>query len=276
MSLIKPKNTEETILSLLQNGEKKATSIISEIKSSKRSATKQGVYAALRKLKAEEVVVIYKGIVALNTAWIREMRHAVDHMGSVYGNEKSSFNFLSLENKESVLYSFSNTLHLDAFWGHAQSLLVNATSRHDAVYAYNPHYWFYIARRNTERKLLEDMINQKRQFLMTVEGNAKLDEAIRSDFTNEYVQYAFKKLYDRPEYYVSAIGDYMIEVFLDRKIAQAIERIYKKHHSISKEVMREFEVLLQTRARNRIKISRNEKKAEILRKKLAKNFFVKK
>lgn len=240
-----------------------------------KHATKQAVYAALRKLKSEEIIVIYKGIVALNTAWVKDLRTIVMQMQKAYGKEKGDFDFLSLGNKESVLYSFSNMLHLDTFWGHVQTLLVNATPQTEPIYAYNPHYWFYIARKKTERRLLDDLISQSRQFLITVGGKTKLDKIIRSDFTSHYTQYAFKKLYNRPEYYISAIGDYLIEVTLDKNIAKMIDSIYQKYEVITPEVIQYFKKLLETRGRHKIKISHNNIKANALRKKLVKNFFIK-
>jgi len=159
---------------------------------------------------------------------------------------------------------------------HAQTLLVSATPQTEPIYAHNPHYWFHIARKKTERRLLDDLISQKRQFLITVGGKAKLDKIIRSDFTSNYTRYAFKKLFERPEYYISAIGDYLIKVTLDKKMARTIESIYTKHETITPEVIKEFEKLLGIRGRHNIKISRNILKADALRKKLAKNFFVKK
>ena len=275
MSIIRPKSIEETLISLLQDGEKKATSLITKTQATGKHVTKQGVYAALRKLKTEEVVVIYKGIVALNTAWIRNMRSFLDRVQIAYGKEGHMFDFLSLGNKESVLYSFSNTFHLDAFWGHAQSLLVATTTQTEPIYAYNPHYWFYIARYKTEKKLLDDLIQQKQQFLMTVGGETGLDKAIQSHFRNDYTQYAFKKLYNRPEYYITAIGDYLIEVYLDKKMTSGIERIYANHAKITPDVLKEFEILLKHKAHHKIKISQNKGKANTLRTKLSRNFFVK-
>lgn len=275
MSLIKPKNIEETIITLLQSGEKKATGLIEELTHLRKSVTRQAVYVALRNLKSAEVIVIYKGKVALNIAWIKDMTIALNKMAQSYGEKINTFDFLTLGNKESVLYSFNSLIHLDAFWGHAQSLIVEATPAAEAVYAYNPHYWFYIARPATEKKLLAAFVSQKRQFLMTVGNSSNLDKALKVNFTGDYNQYTFKRLYNRPEYYISAIGDYLIEVFLSRDTASKIERIYNENIRITNSVVDEFSELLKSKTRSKIKISRNHAKAAALKKKLAKNFYIK-
>ncbi len=276
MSFLRPKTIEEIIILLLESGEKSTVALLAEVRQFKKKATKQGFYAALRKLKAEEAIVIYKGVVALHTTWINDMRSAIEKTANNYLGETETFGMLSLIDKESVMYSFSTIRHLDAFWGHAQTMLMTHTPRNEAIYAYNPHYWFYIARKETEQKLLKEIAIKKRQFLMTVGGNSKLDAAIQHEFKGDYVQYCLVKPFSTPRhYYFTSIGDYTIEVFLDKNLTNAIEAIYKKYDQVTLEAIREMQLLLVIKARNKIRISRNKNKAEKIRKRLAKNFFVK-
>jgi hypothetical protein len=276
MSFLKPKTIEEIILYLIESGEKSTASLLAEVRQFRKRATKQAFYSALRKLKVEEAVVVYRGTVALHTTWINDMRSVVEKITETYTGQSEPFSMLSLTDKESVSYSFSTIRHLDSFWGHAQTMLIAHTPQNEAVYAYNPHYWFYIARANTERKLLKEIAKKKRQFLMTVARNAKLDSAIARDFKTDLLQYCMRKAFDTPNnYYVTAIGSYVIEVFLDKKLAGTIEKIYQKYEKITPEAVGEMESLLAIRARNKIKISRNKSKAEKIRKRLSKNFFVK-
>ncbi len=276
MSFLKPKTTEEIIVSLLESGEKDTLTLLEEIRHSRKKSTKQAFYAALRKLKAEETVVVYKSLVALHTTWINDLQNVVRKITKTYAGGAEPFGMLSLADKETVTYTFSTIRHLDSFWGHAQTMLMTHTPTSEAIYAYNPHYWFYLARKTTEQKLLEEIAAKKRQFLMTVGGNSKLDKVIRSDFSGDFIQYHLEKAFHKPNhYYVAAIGDYTIEVFLDKNLANTIEKIYKRYDNATPEAIGEMEGLLSIKARNKIRISKNKKKAEEVRKKLAKNFFVK-
>lgn len=274
MSILKPKSLQEMIISLLQDGEKTTGQVLSEIKGLKNKVTKQGFYAALRKLKAEEIVVIYKRTIALNTSWVREMRHIFEQIEEIQATENKSVNLFSLEEKESVSYSFSTINHLDVFWGHSQNLLIEKTPRSEPVYAYDPHYWFYIARKETERKLLNSITQNHRQFLMTVGYSTELDKSIKSDFNNDYLQYNIRPLFQNKNYYVTVIGDYITEVCLDQKTENKINHLYHKNSSVNSKLMEEFKELLTAKAKNKIKITRNRVKAEKLKSKLRKDFYI--
>lgn len=86
--------------------------------------TKQGFYAALRKLRSEEIVTIRKKTVALNTSWIRDLQSLAETMSHVYLGENASFDLLSLNDKESASFVFSTTIALDVFWGHSQNIFL--------------------------------------------------------------------------------------------------------------------------------------------------------
>jgi hypothetical protein len=63
---------------------------------------------------------------------------------------------------------------------------------------------------------------------MTVGGKTKLDKSISRDFNNDFLQYSSKKIFDRDNYYVTVIEDYIIEVFLDEKISREINQLLNK------------------------------------------------
>ncbi len=274
MNLINPQKIEDLILKLLMKGELNTTSLLSHIREIRKDTTKQGFYAALRKLKAEEVILIYKGTVSLNTVWIKKMRDAFEILGRTYTTEQTSFDVLDLQDKESISYSFSTIKNLDIFWGHSQNILMHNTPNHEPIYAYDPHYWFYLARKDTESELLKEIVQNKRQFLMSVGNSAGLDKLIKPDFNNNYLQYNYAKMFEADNYYMTVIGNYITEVYLDENISEKIHQIYKSTRTDDKNAILLLKTFLEARARNRIKISRNKNKADKLKKKLGKNFYI--
>lgn len=273
MSILQPKKIQDLVILGLAQGSRKTTDLLSDIRQDRPSITKQAFYAVLRALKCEEAVVVYKGVVALNSAWIETMREWFEQISRTYTLPTGSPDILSLEERESVSYLFSTTRHLDIFWGHSQNILLRH-SAFEPIYSYDPHYWFYIARRETEQRLLQEIMKNKKQFLMTVGGTSTLDKLIKKDFATDRLQYALKRLFDRPNYYVTVIGDFITEVFLDPKIAQQIENLYQQHRTLNSAVMEKFLRLLETKGKNRIRISKNTKRAQGLKAKLGKNFYV--
>ncbi len=274
MSFLIPKTIEEHILAGLRAGPKTTTSLLGEVSAS-LSVTKQGFYAALRKLKADETIVVYKGSVSINTAWIQRMNDRVREMQSAYlaGDD---IGFLGLREGESISYRFANTQHLDTFWGHSQNVLISQTSVSEAVYSYDPHYWFYIARPDTEQKLVSDIVASGRQFLMTVGGASPLDKALKEDFSDDLRQYHLGNPLKNDNYYVVVIGNYVTEVTLDPEIAEQVNDIYTSATEKDTDSVGKLKNLLTAKARHKIKISRNSRKARELKATLGKNFFVRK
>jgi hypothetical protein len=276
MSIIKPHSLEDIIIDCLKQGEKESPSLLYEVQTIRTHITKQGFYAALRKLRKEEVVTVRKKMVSLNTSWIRDLQLVVDNMNSAYLGENASFGLLSLNDKESASFVFSTTVALDVFWGHSQNIFFYNTSVETPIYCYDPHYWIYVARKETEQKLLEDIAKNNRQFLIVVGGDTPLDHLTKKDFTNEFIQYHVQKLYEKNNYYFTVIGDYITEVFMNEQTTKKIEELYMKYNTISSELLTELHKLLVDRRKHRIKISRNASKAEEMKKKLRKYFYIKK
>ncbi|MEK7099939.1 MAG: hypothetical protein AAB883_02260 [Patescibacteria group bacterium] len=276
MSLIDPKTIEEEIVHFLVAGEQTTLTLLHKIDLERRGVTKQGFYAALRKLKGEEVVVVYQGRVSLNTAWIRRMQDTLATLSAAYIPTSESSDILALTEKETVSYTFSTTKHLDTFWGHTQNQIIERTPRSEAVFSYDPHYWFYVARKETEERLIEHITSENRQFLMTVGGETALDRSLKARFATDLRQYHQEKLFPRPEYYVVVIGDYLTEVVLDSRVAAMVDDIYERSTGADSITEKTLARLLTIKAKHRIKISRNARKARELKTKLGKNFFIQK
>ena len=267
------KKIDELIIKGLGNGPLKTVDLLAYVHRHKKPLTKQGFYAALRKLKKEEVVVIYGNKTGLNTTWIHDTRYLFEEMSKAYEIERTSFEALRLKDGENLSYVFSTLKHLDVFWGHVQNIFLQNTPVDEAIYSFDPHYWLYLARQNSERKILAHIIRNGRKFLMTVGSNTPLDKIIKKDFTSRYLQYNCKKIFPKEDFYISVIGDYIIEISMDKKIAASIDAIYTTNNSLTSEVQALFEDIVERKSKSRIKISRNKAKATRLKKKLSKDFY---
>lgn len=276
MNLLKPKTIEDDIVYFLRSGERGTTDLLHDIQTLRGNATKQGFYAALRKLKAADIVVVYKKVAALNTTWIQDMRRNFDSMSRVYTGDSESSDILALADKESIAYSFSTIRQLDNFWGHTQNIIVRATPQSEPVYTYDPHYWFYVARPDVERGHIDEINRAGKAFLMTAGESAPLDKAIQSDFNTELRQYHMENIFPKNNYYFVVIGDFITEGYLDQKTVEAIESVYRTYPKFTPETTRALANIMLNKGRNKLKITRNGAKARKLKTKLSKNFFIKK
>jgi hypothetical protein len=73
---------------------------------------------------------------------------------------------------------------------------------------------------------------------------------------------------------MTIIGDYIAESYLDPKASEKILRIFSTAKSITPEVVAELQKVLEMKVKSKIKISRNKKRAEKLKKKLSRNFYI--
>lgn len=274
MSLLRPKTLEERIISLLANGEVKTSTLLSLLEEDGGKPTKQGLYAALRKLKSDDVVLVYKGTASLNVTWAKQMLELMERINASYGSE--SADILSLKDKESVSYHFNSLRQLDNFWGHMQDLVVKATPKGEPLFTYDPHYWFYPARKEIEEAHIAMANSLGKQFLMTVGGTLPLDRALQPAFRNEMRQYHMQQLFEREGYYLVVTGDFVFETQFDQETERKIGEIYAKYDSLVPEALQKLEEIPNIKTRTRLKISRNRTKAAKLKRKLSKHFFIKK
>jgi len=272
MNLLHPTTLEERIITLLTKKAYTTTELFQSIQKQQQH-TKQGFYKALRKLSKEEIILLYKKKVSLDIVWLKKMQDLCSRTYATHTDE-ASFDVFNLEDKENVSYSFTTIRNLDTFWGYLQNILLQKTNNDDPVFSYDPHYWFYIVRKERERELLQEIVERKRQFLMTVAGMYPLDKLIKNDFNNDYLQYNYKRIFEKQNYYITTTGEYIIEVTLDSRICDKIDKIYKRTQVIDVDLITSLNSLLTIKSNSKLKISRNKRKALILQKKIRKDFYI--
>jgi len=276
MSLVKPKNIEENLLFLLKRGPQKCLDLVTKIKEIRPQTTKQAVYAALRMLKNEQSIVIAKGIASLNLSWLNEMTNFFASAKSSYVKNSNDGSFLALADKERIKYYFQTVEKADIFWTHAVYILVEQLKEKEPIFFYNPHEWFLLARSKNEQAFIDSFAQKNHPFLLTAGGNAPLDKHISTSFDGTKSQYNMltKPMFKENNYYLNIFGDFLIEVWLDKEIANEVENLYQTATSFDEGANAKIQKLLARRGRMRLVISRNHKKATRLKKILARDFAI--
>lgn len=278
MSIIKPKNIEDRILSELQKGSVVILSLIKKIQDERPGTTKQAVYAALRNLRREEMVLCLKGVASLNLTWINQMTSYLELARKSYQQSLGQGSFLDLEDRERIKYYFNDAHKADIFWTHAYYVLLGQLQPNEPVFLYNPHEWFFIARKENETTVLASTVAANHPYLVVAGGDTFLDKYIRKYFDGEKSQYHLlpASLFKDSTYYINIFGDFLIEVWLDKKVVGKLEKIYQTTAEWNDGVEKKFQKILALNGRLRIVISRNHKKAIRLKKTLSKGFAIKK
>lgn len=277
MPFSRKNSIEDLIRAKLQHGPTDTAILIADIQKKRPKTTKQGVYAVLRNLRREEIVILHNKKASFNLRWLKQMERffAVAEQHYVDGGFGRD-NFLNLRDGEKIAYHFSTPAETDKFWGHALIILAEASaSNNEPVYLYNPHEWFLIAREKSERECIA-VITKKRRFLLVAGRKTPLDRAVAKEFDGNTSQYHMleRPLFTKNNYYLNIVGDFLIEVWLDPHIAASVETLYQKVKKLTEEVRADLIKTVSGKGKSKLVISRNAKKVERLKNMLKKNFYI--
>lgn len=265
---------EAKIVDQLKNAGKTATELVDTLRIKNKSVTKQAVYQALRKLKKEEVVVIFKKKISLSQVWLDSTLTFFESANKLH-TIKDKEPFLNLTEGDSIIYSFKTPYLTDQFWAHAFLLLLTATSNIEPVCVYNPHEWFIITRQDSETALLKKIALHEKVAFFLIGNTDSIDRSIRKYFSEDYIQYHTDAHVKLPtNYYVNIFDDYVLEVWLDKKVSSEINVWYKKNKELNPSNKEELISVVHQLGRNKMRISRNKKRSKTLRKLFAKDFYV--
>ncbi len=270
-----PSTLENYIFKYLGKGPQIIVGLIEKLQKVRPGTTKQGVYAALRVLKEKNLIVVYGGRVSLNSTWLNTMMDYFSVANYHYtekGNQKNDF--LSLQDGERIQYNFKDPITNDKFWGHVQNLLIETAPPGSVELCCNPHYWALLIL-PTEKGLIDFVLSKKQYFFMLNAGKTLMDKAISQEFNTTTSQYQMieETLFPKRNYYLSIINDFIIEVWIDKKIAEEIDQVYQLN-ILSDELKQKLKAITSKKGTTRFVISRNKRKAEKMRKKLMKYFVI--
>jgi len=236
------------------------------------TTTKQAVYVALKALLASEAVSKVGSTYFLSRVWLGKINHLFETQKEKEADHDAVFD---LGEKESISYHFPNLLTTDTYWAHIFDILLDWIPKETPIAVWMPHEWFAIGRIEVERNLFNEHIARQKFMCLTVGGMTALDKTFKREWENKYVPVhtTNQKLFPR-RYYVHVFGGFLIEVFVAEELAKEIDVFYTQHETLGEAEIAFFEKLITERSPVRMKISRNKKKAAILRKRLMRDFYL--
>jgi hypothetical protein len=274
MKEILDSSIESQIVTLLQNGTLSATSIVTGVQKVRPNTPKQSVYLALRKLKKKEVIAISGKLVSLHQVWITKMQDFFRRIESQTA-ESQKISLLNLQEREYVTYRFNSLLSLDMFWAHAFTLFMGKLSSGDSAFLYNPHQWFLIARKESELSIINEATRREVYWVQLIAGKEALDSSVKKYFNGTYARchllghHVFEK-----NYYANCFGDFLIEVWLDNRASEEIEKLYLTGKEASVEVVSLLQKIIENEDySHKMKITKNSAKASRF-KNLFKKYFI--
>ncbi len=277
MFFIHKKTIQDYILEVLKKGPIETLDLIEEIKDLRPGTSKQGVYDVLKLLDKEEVITVNKSIVSFNVNWLRKLiRFSLDAQGAYCQNTSFNDYFINLEEGAKIKYQFSNIASLCNYWTHAVATLMQTLPKGEYLYSYNPHIWFVYKNIEDDLSFLDNYYETDRLLLSLIGSNSKLNEVskkiIQSNNTQCYL--LDKPIFEKSNYHVNIFGDFVFEVWIDEKAMAKINALYKKERKLDLKMLKKIQAIANLKGKNKLVLSRNKKKADRLRKKIKKYFYI--
>lgn len=269
---LKPNTIEELIINQLKNGPKKNIDLVNFI-IDKKNGTKQGVYKALRKLKAEEIITTHKNEASLSGVWIKKMSDFFAVTQFHYKQPITASGFLSLSQGQKISFSLKTLTELDIFSSHAFYLLNQIIPKDRPIFAFNYHQWFYYGRQENDEFLSREIKKQKQPLLLLLGNDNILDFEVKKIYNqnNSQCHILEKELFPH-NYYFDILDDFLIEFRLDDKIVNLLDKFFNKHKKFDEIAQEELKFIVNLRSNNKMTISRNVIKIEKLKKSFKKYF----
>jgi DNA-binding PadR family transcriptional regulator len=241
--------------------------LIKRVAQKRGGVTKQGVYRVLRKLKKEGKVVVYRSSASINALWLERLRSAISGQTG-----RSLFGDLGvMKEGERIVIEGKSLAGTDDLWSEAFINVENKTGTKHPLYLYNPHNWTILLRPETDELHIDRLGTKGRQVFLSIGGRTALDrETVR--ITSRTKVHCSISSTLRTADYIAVLGDHIFLIKLSRKGKNLMDDIFRKN-ILTEKAMREIGEV-SSRISAKIFIERDAKKARVLKKKIARDFFI--
>ncbi len=123
---------------------------------------------------------------------------------------------------------------------------------------------------------LDNYYETDRYFFLAIGNNTKLNKQARERIKalNSQCCLLDKTLFKKGNYHVNVFGDFIFDIWLDENLMREIEKLYKKETKLDVKTLKKIQTIANKKGKNKLVLSRNKKRAEKLRKKIKKYFYI--
>lgn len=235
-----------------------------------KKPTMQGWYKALRRLLEREVLIKDGKTYSLNIRWVSSLNRLAERAGKSYLNPTAESVIRMPVGRGRVTYRFHDLLSMDTFWGHVLVYLASR-SKGSTLYAYNHHFWFYLAHESAEKEYNKGMETYGVKTKMLIGSKSFLDRW-STQFFGTSIRYWLHPvpLYEDERIAYNYLGGYFIEVRISVETARAIDTLFESVKTLEDVSSLELIHLFRQKTSCSITISRNRSRGEQLKKKVEK------
>ena len=232
----------------------------------------QGFYKSLRVLIKNQVVIKNKKMLNLNPLWIKKIEGFVNKIKSK-SSEKFTKEVISLEDGDVISHSFKDMGSMQDFWGYYFYNFCQTTT--GPIITYNPHNFWFLIDSEIESQIYLWSKQGLREVYSVSDYKTPLDKYIEKGmFENFKIQTSYL---ETPEdkikpLFKTVFQDYIITTYLEKSYFKKIHNLFLKYSTMNENLKQEVATLVRGVNYCKVKVERNAKSAETLRRKLLKGF----
>ncbi len=241
----------------------------------KKKISLQAWYKIIKKLLDQGVIIKQNKKYTLNVSWLAQVIKWANMLKTIYV-ERARDKIIKLpkKQKEKVKFTFPDLLSLNAFWAHILVHLGSLTPEGSTVYAYNPHFWFYLAHGDFEKQYNQSMKDYKVKTQIIIGSNTFLDQWNAKFFDSKIIEHWLspKPLYPDQKKYINYLNGYYLEIKLEKQMAEKIDKLFKKTESLADISQLELLALFSEKSICTMMVSCNKQKGEAFARKIKRHF----
>jgi hypothetical protein len=268
--LISP--VRQGILDILAKGPIDGINLLTQV-SIKLPVSKQGLYKALRELMRDEVIIKEKKLFTLNKVWLSRLKDFVEESEQSLG---VALPFLETSFTGRKVIVFKDIDSLDTYWGHL-FLTLSERFNDKPFFFFNHHSWFIYDRPHSETYLYKKSLKKKNKILITLGKDTIFAREFKNGFAKSNIQINInEKVGIQKTDNLCVVGDYLIITRYDKKMMAEIDALFSSTSLFEEQEKKKLKKILSSSGKPKMIITKNGRKATILKHSLAKNFVIKK
>lgn len=199
-----------------------------------RQITRPGLYKILNQLHEEEVLLKVATRWYINIRWLAAVGRWSSLAETIQAPYLLDSGLLPQKRRERREFTFANALDMDAFWGNLLIALTNQADTALTIYAYNPHFWFYLAHGIAEQQYADTVAAKQVETKMLIGSKSVLDQwnANLGVAKTTWHFYPVPLFSNTPHQAFNSIGDYFLTISYDPTMAKKLHELFETTDSI--------------------------------------------
>lgn len=242
-------------------------------KEQRLAVSSQNLYRLVAQLLAAQVLVRDSGAISLNQVWVSHVLAFASRVRRSYAKIEPVTSRLPLKDGEAREYNAGSLVQLDPIWSDILVAMA-ASSKRKEIFAYNSHPWYAIGMRETEQRFLAGLIATGVRVNLLYGNEGFLDAYGQRLLKIPGLHTLCHAEHELPRNGLAiwGVGPYVLEVRFPPAIDRQFEFFFQTVNSVDQLDIELFSNVFRLKARCRLKVVRDARRAAQLRRTLTRLF----